>query len=145
VSPAGGTAHLHPAVEENPFAGQGAVLLDIGGDIGAIVVEMPAEMVGVEIEVRPAGPSHQHGDQLGDRHGDRHGHEHDHHGQEAHSHHPHVAVVDRQGPDGSIPSLVFGELREGTYDLMPKGGGPAHATATVRGNEVTQLTWPTRT
>ena len=27
---------------ENPYAGQGAVLLDIGGDIGALVVEMPA-------------------------------------------------------------------------------------------------------
>jgi len=118
-------AHVHPVVEENPFAGQGAVLLDIGGDIGAIVVEMPAEMVGVEIEVRPAGHGHDDGHDAG-----------------AHSHHPHVAVVDRQAPDGTIPSLVFGELREGTYDLVPKGGGPTHATAVVRGNEVTQLTWP---
>ena len=35
---------------ENPFAGQGAVLLDIGGDVGALVVTTPAEMVGVEVE-----------------------------------------------------------------------------------------------
>ena len=50
-----------------------------------------------------------------------------------------MAVVDRQGPNGTIPSLVFGELREGTYDLVPKGGGPVRATATVRGNEVTRF------
>lgn len=41
--------HAHPAVE-NPFAGQGnAVLPDIGRGIGAVVVEMPSEMVGVEV------------------------------------------------------------------------------------------------
>jgi hypothetical protein len=137
VSPPGGTARPHPAVEENPYAGQGAVLLDIGGDIGAIVVEMPAAMVGVEIEVRPTG---HHLDDSHDVHGDHD--DHGEHGAGAHSHHPHVAVVDRQAPDGTIPSLVFPEMREGTYDLVPKGGGPVHVTATVRGNEVTQLTWP---
>ena len=31
---------------ENPFAGQGSVLLDIGGDVGALVVAMPAGMDG---------------------------------------------------------------------------------------------------
>ena len=111
-------AHTHVAVEENPFAGQGAVLLDIGGDIGAMVVEMPADMVGVEIEVRPVG----------------------HH--DDHAHHPHVAVVDRRAPDGTVPSLVFAELAEGAYELTAKGGGPVQATAVVRGSEVTQLTWP---
>jgi hypothetical protein len=110
--------HTHAPVEENPFAGQGAVLLDIGGDVGAMVVEMPADLVGIEIEVRPAG--------------------HD----DGHAHHPHVAVVERQAPDGAVPSLVFPELREGTYELTAKGGGPALVTATVRGNEVTQLSWP---
>lgn len=125
-------AHSHEVAagsEENPFAGQGAVLLDIGGDIGAIVVEMPAQMVGVEIEVRPVSPDSR----VAGRHGSHHG---------GHTHHPHVAVVDRQAPDGTVPSLVFPELREGTYELAPKGGGPAGATAVVRGNQVTQLTWP---
>ena len=28
---------------ENPYAGQGPVLLDIGGDVGALVVVMPPE------------------------------------------------------------------------------------------------------
>ena len=40
---------------ENPHAGQGSVLLDIGGDVGALVVTMPAEMEGVEVEIRPVG------------------------------------------------------------------------------------------
>ncbi len=41
------------AEEDNRHAGQGAVLLDIGGSIGALVVTLPAELVGVEIEIRP--------------------------------------------------------------------------------------------
>ena len=56
---------------ENPFAGQGAVLLDIGDDIGALVVTMPAAMVDTEVEIRPVGvvAHHSHGG---------HGHLHDH-------------------------------------------------------------------
>ena len=41
---------VHAALE-NPYAGQGSVLLDIGGDVGALVVTMPAAMEGVEIEL----------------------------------------------------------------------------------------------
>jgi hypothetical protein len=101
------------------------VLLDIGADVGAIVVEMPSEMVGAEIEVRPAA-------------GDGEGHLTD----RPHAHHPHVAVVDRRTSEGTVPSLVFSELPEGTYELVGKGGGPVRATATVTGSEVTQLSWP---
>jgi hypothetical protein len=108
---------------ENPFAGQGAVMLDIGGDIGALVVEMPAEMLGVEIEIRPAGAT---SDGAG------------------HTHYPHVAVVERPAAGGPMPSLVFGELTEGTYQLTDKGGDEVLATATVRGNEVTDMVWPER-
>jgi hypothetical protein len=112
--------------EENPFAGQGAVMLDIGGDIGALVVQMPREMIGVEIEIRPAG-------------WDR--------GTSAHTHHPHVAVVERPAPGGPVPSLVFGELKEGTYQLHHKvaderAADEVLATATVRGNAVTEMAWP---
>ena len=35
---------------ENPHAVQGSVL-DIGGDIGALVVTMPRELEGVEVEI----------------------------------------------------------------------------------------------
>src|SRR5262249_8568252 len=44
----------HP---ENPHAGQGPVVLDIGLDVGALVVGMPESMADMEIEIRPVGPS----------------------------------------------------------------------------------------
>ena len=78
---------------ENAWAGQGAVLLDIGGDVGALVVAMPASMVGSEVEIRPVGrrTTHEHG----------------------HHHLAHVAVVNRPVGGSHLPSLVFGELQVG--------------------------------
>ena len=63
---------------ENPHAGQGSVLLDIGGDVGALVVTMPASMLGEEIEVLTGleGPGH---------------------------HRPHVAVLPRPVGGASVP------------------------------------------
>ena len=94
--------HDHGPHPENPFAGQGAVLLDIGGDVGALVVTMPRGMVGEEVEVvtGPEAPGH---------------------------HRPHVAVVDRPvAGGGTLPSLVFPALREGSYALVPKGTDDVH-------------------
>ena len=102
---------------ENPHAGQGMVMLDIGGDVGALVVTMPAAMVGQEVDILPAGSVPR-------------------------GHVPHVAVVDRPVAGGSVPSLVFPDLREGRYDLAPKGTRDVALTATVRGSEVTTATWP---
>jgi hypothetical protein len=103
---------------ENPFAGQGAVLLDIGGDVGALVVTMPRGMVGEEIEVVT--------------------------GREAPGHHrPHVAVVERPVRGGeTVPSLVFPELREGSYALVPKGTDDVQLVVDVRGGEVSSAVWP---
>ena len=60
---------------ENPHAGQGSVVLDIGGDVGALVVTMPRELDGVEVEINRIdlatgiAASHNHD----------HLHSHDHH------------------------------------------------------------------
>jgi len=51
-------------------------------------------------------------------------------------------VVDRPVLDGTQPSLVFSALREGSYGLGLKGVPEVLLTATVRGGEVTTLTWP---
>ena len=112
--------HHHHHHHENPFAGQGAVLLDIGGDVGALVVTMPRGMVGEEVEVVT--------------------------GREAPGHHrPHVAVVDRPlAGGGTMPSLVFPELVEGSYALVPKGTDDVHLAVDVRGGEVTTAVWPCR-
>jgi hypothetical protein len=102
---------------ENPHAGHGTVLLDIGGDVGALVVTMPASMVGQEIDIVPAG-SHPQG------------------------HVPHVAVVERPVAGGWVPSLVFSDLVAGSYDLAPKGTRDVALTVSVRGAEVTTAHWP---
>lgn len=116
---------------ENPFAGQGAVLLDIGGDVGALVVEMPDDLEGLEVEIRPARPR-----PTGPRAHHDHGRGHDHA-----AHHPHVAVVRRPVLDGLVASLVFGEVVEGSYVLAVKDTDDICMQVEVRGGEVTQATW----
>jgi len=124
---------------ENPHAGQGAVLLDIGGDVGALVVTMPAGLEGLEVEIQPAGtgpkPVHGHSHPGGHSHDEAHGHE------EGHGHHPHVAVVNRPAGDGVVPSLVFPDVVAGDYELVPKDGGPVQLRVHVDGGAVTTVEW----
>jgi hypothetical protein len=117
---------------QNAFAGQGAVLLDIGGDVGALIVAMPVELDGVEIEIRPVGAA------AGAVHEHVHEHEHDH----AHVH-PHVAVVARPTASGPLPSIVFPELLEGDYELYERLDGRVRLLVSVRGGEVAEARWPT--
>jgi len=106
--------HQHlPAEANNAFAGQGAVLLDIGGDIGALVVTMPPGSEGREVELRRDGADH----------------------------HPHVAVVSRPVADGVQASLVFGEVPAGDYVLAWKEATQPHVAVIVRGGEVLEATW----
>lgn len=105
-------------MEDNDHAGRGtAVLLDIGGDVGAAVVTVPAALAGAEIEARPVG---------------------------GHLHHlPHVAVVARPAPDGTVlHSAVFGELTAGTYELYRRPAGPVRLRVAVVGGAVTEAVWP---
>ena len=112
-----------PDSPENPYAGQGSVLLDIGGPIGALLVTMPVETVGREVEIDRVG--HHHHDQAHD-----------------HGHRQHVAVVRRPVFGGEVASLVFPELVEGAYELFEKGGHEARLRVEVRGGEVTTAAWP---
>ncbi|WP_299050412.1 hypothetical protein [uncultured Nocardioides sp.] len=127
---------------ENPHAGTGSVLLDIGGDVGALVVNMPAHTTGDEVEIHPEGTdlvalrAHdaEHAAGSGD-HGHGHGHGHG-------PHHDHVAVVVRPTPRGPRPSLVYPEVTQGRYVLVPKGSDTAVLVAEVTGGMVTELDWP---
>ncbi len=117
-------AHVHA---HNPHAGQGAVMLDIGGDVGALMVRMPEEMVGEEVEIEADDPAVAHAMS--------HDHGHGHHRQ-------HVAVLPRPVPGGqAVPSLVFPALVEGTYHLFEKGSEVVSMTAVVVGGRVTTLRW----
>ncbi len=146
------------------------MVLDIGGEIGALVVTMPAAMADLEVEIVPAGSRQRDpAGAVADRHGHtpdhlhphdsdhHHDHDHDHEHEHEHEHEhdqrhphshapgapPHVAVVARPLPDGTVThSLVFDSVPAGRYDLYVRPSGPVRLTATVRGGEVTQLEWP---
>jgi hypothetical protein len=111
------THHAHDA-PENPWAGQGSVLLDIGGDVGALVVEMPTSLAGVEVEIRPVGVALDRSVHL-----------------------PHVAVVDRPVGGRSVPSLVYPDVVEGDYELLLKGSDHVEMVVTVSGGAVTETSW----
>jgi hypothetical protein len=119
-------------MEDNSHAGQGPVVLDIGGDVGALVILAPASMDGVEIEARPLGWA-----------GHTHDHDHDHrHGPE-HAHLEHVAVLARPLPDGEpVYSAVFAGLAAGTYELYERPAGPVRLTVAVTGGAVADAVWP---
>ncbi|HKE70400.1 MAG TPA: hypothetical protein VKB55_14165 [Nocardioidaceae bacterium] len=101
---------------ENPHAGQGrAVAVDVGDGIGALVLEMPAELEGVEIELRPATGGHL----------------------------THVAVVARPTPQGrTVYSAVFFDVAEGSYELYQRPDGPVRLRVDVAGGEVAHAAWP---
>jgi hypothetical protein len=114
------------SVEDNSYAGQGAVLLDIGGDVGALVVIMPQALLGTEIEIRPV---HAHAAE--------HGSGHHHAGGVSH-----VGVVGRPTGGAGVPTAVFPELFEGDYELSERPSGPVRLRAHIGGGQVTRLTWP---
>ncbi|HTZ43914.1 MAG TPA: hypothetical protein VMB79_08610 [Jatrophihabitans sp.] len=102
-------------MEDNSHAGQGSVLLDIGGEIGALVVTMPAALAGHEVEARPVpGPGPLR----------------------------HVAVLGRPVTGGVRHSAVFGELAEGEYELYLRPDGPVRLTVRVCGGRVVEAAWP---
>jgi hypothetical protein len=109
-------------VEDNSHAGNGPVVLDIGGDIGALIVMMPAALAGVEVEACPiAGVAF-----------------------DCYSggHLPHVAVLARPAGKELQHTAVFAELQDGEYQLYLRPHGPARLSAVVHGGEVTTALWP---
>ncbi len=82
----------------NRHAGQGPVVLDIGGDIGALVIMAPAELAGREIEARPGAG----------RHGRR----------------STPRCSPRRVGDATVYGVVISELTAGEYDLALLPGGP---------------------
>ena len=128
---------------ENPHAGQGPVLLDIGGDIGAVVLHLPAHWEGAEVEYepddtapRPTTTTHTTTTTTTTTQHD-HAHSHDH-AHEPHSgHRPHVAVVGRPAGGGVAYTAVVPDLAAGRYRLtLPDG---TRLQADVVGGAVTEL------
>ena len=116
---------------ENPYAGQGSVLLDIGGDVGAVVLHLPAAWEGAEVAYRRAGEDATH------RYATPGGHAHPHH----HRQGSHVAVVGRPAGQRVAYSAVIPELLAGRYVLTLPDDGP-ELIVDVDGAAVTELSWP---
>jgi hypothetical protein len=104
-----------PPPEQAPDAA-GLVIVDIGGDMGALVITTPSELAGEEIEIRAAGTGWDGS---------------------------HTGVWERQGPGISTTAAVFGSLPAGRYELRIKGApGTEHpGPVVVEGAQVTQVTW----
>jgi hypothetical protein len=146
-------SHVHQAGTgaENPSAGQGMVVLDIGGDIGALVVIARPDLDGTEIEICPAGRRGELPDDGGSwwqgewRH---------HHGPDSAGHPggaawPHVAVVSRPtgdaragGAANRASSAVYPGLRAGRYELWLRPTGATALTVEVGGGQVSTVDWP---
>ncbi len=96
------------------------MLLDIGGTVGALVVHLPVEWVGREIEIRPAGST------------DR-------------AAMSHVAVIARATARAVVPTAVFPALEQGDYELIEKqAAGDPGMRVSVVGGAVTEVSWPGR-
>lgn len=104
-----------PHRRENPHAGQGPVLLEIGEDVGALVLTAPATLEGTEIEIRaldgPAEPTH-------------------------------VEVLARPTTNGPSFTAVFPTLERGRYALRRLPTGTPVLTVTIDGGQVAQARWP---
>jgi hypothetical protein len=94
------------------------VVLDIGGDVGAVVVAAPPELAGAEIEIRPV-PAPPAGHPL-----------------------RHVGIVARPTAGGQVHSAVFDAVPFGRYELYVRPDGPVALSVDVRAGEVTFATWP---
>lgn len=92
---------------------EGSVMLDIGGNNGALIIVTAPERAGHEIEICRTG--------LGARR-------------------THVAVRERRSPGGSRYAAIYPSLPSGEYTVWHADGRPAD-TVTILGGEVTQLNW----
>ena len=87
--------------------------MEVGGDIGALVVYTPDALACLEIELARRGDDHQF---------------------------VHTEVRERQLPDGSIYAGVFPAVPSGDYTLLPCDLFPARDVS-VQGGCVAELTW----
>ncbi|HZC70544.1 MAG TPA: hypothetical protein VE442_07620 [Jatrophihabitans sp.] len=126
------------------MTGANAVVLDIGGEVGALVVRASDELAGAELEICPVGRRGEVPDEggtwwIGEWRG-QHGREH-----VASAHGPawpHVGVVARATLGRVEHAAVFPALRDGSYELWVRPDGPTALVATVRGGAVVAAEWP---
>lgn len=108
-----GGSHSHGEPASYPPSREGSVVVDIGGDVGALIIDTPPDLVGAEIEISLDGGARR----------------------------THVAVRERRG-DGPVQhAAVFPALVAGTYTVWDPHSGAQRTTVVVNGASVTRLTW----
>lgn len=105
-----------PGPAETTGPSEGSVVLDIGGEVGALIVRTAHDLEGVEIEIRRR-PEGWNG--------------------------AHVAVRARPSPGTPVYAAVFGQLRAGSYELRQR---PATRDAYIHhvdviGGKVVETAW----
>jgi hypothetical protein len=103
--------HSHPRYADQPHPQH--VVLDIGGEIGALIVHTDPDLLGTEVEISRAGED------------DRRNHK---------------EVLERTTGGGSEHVLVFDNLLEGAYTLWVAGVAKAREVR-VEGAEIAELDW----
>jgi hypothetical protein len=105
----------HGASEENHAARRHPehVVLDIGQDIGALIVHTEAGMLGVEVEISATGQDNRR---------------------------THKDVLEREINGGPAYTAVFDKIREGTYTLWVDNVARARDVV-VTGGAVAELDW----
>lgn len=96
--------------------GPGAVALDIGGEIGTLILYTPAELLGAEIEISPRAPAAKR---------------------------THAAVRERHTPNRTCYAALYPGLPAGEYTIWQDHGKPL-ATITITGGQITHHKWPSR-
>ncbi len=94
-------------------SGDGTVVLDIGGDVGALVLHTPHELAGLEIDIFRVGEDTPA---------------------------MHTAVRERHLPGGHIHAAVYPAVPAGDYVVAATGDRPALAV-TIQGGSVTEVAW----
>jgi hypothetical protein len=90
-----------------------SVVLDIGRDVGALIIYTDPELHGEEIEIGPRGSGRKR---------------------------VHVEVLERRINDRPVFAAVFFGLRAGNYDIC-EGAATPSACVTIVGGEVATLDW----
>lgn len=105
--------HNHAGEALNAHAGQGPVVVDIGDDVGALILYTEADLDGAEIEISPVGQD---------------------------EHRQHVAVLSRTWGERTAYAAVYPALKAGSYRLWQPNGRPT-AVVAITGGQINELRW----
>lgn len=112
-------SHEHPHAHEQHEHNHSAyvhtehAVLDIGEEVGALIIYTPKELLGREIEVSPSG---------------------------ANLTRTHTAVLERKIGSNTLCAALFLALHHGDYTIW-KSASEAAGTVTIKGGEVVEVSW----